>query len=163
MRHVYDGAMHAATSTELAGQPPSSPRRVGMLRRLAPVACGCALAAAAGLVARFDPAAAGSRFPACQFRAATGLWCPGCGLTRGFHQLFNGHLLSALSYNLFIPLALVAIVGAWWSWLRTSWGRPRRGVSPRANRLTVVWLPAALVVYGVLRNIPTAPFTALAP
>lgn len=137
--------------------------RAGVFGRFAPVACGCALAATAGVVARFDPAAAGSKFPACQFRAATGLWCPGCGLTRGFHQLFNGHLFSALSYNLFLPLVFVAIMGAWWSWLRTSWGKP--GIRwPKATvRLTAVWLPIALVAYGVARNIPAAPFRSLAP
>ncbi|MEQ1703052.1 MAG: DUF2752 domain-containing protein [Ilumatobacteraceae bacterium] len=158
--------MHAASSPiELSapGSPGAALPRAGLLGRIAPVACGCALAATAGIVARFDPAAANSRFPACQFRAITGLWCPGCGLTRGFHQLFNGHVLSALSYNVFIPLVLVAVVGAWWSWLRTSWGRPGIRWPRRAMRLTIVWLPVAIVVYGVLRNIPAAPFTALAP
>jgi hypothetical protein len=158
---VYDGAMHAALSpTEVTQAPPA---RRGLLGRAAPIACGGALAAAAGLVARFDPAAENSRFPACQFHNMTGLWCPGCGLTRGFHQLFNGHVLSALGYNLFIPLVLVATLGAWWSWLRTSWGYPGVRWPRRVVRLTAVWLPAALIVYSVLRNIPSAPFTALAP
>lgn len=153
--------MHAALSpTEVAQAAPS---RRGLLGRAAPIACGCALAAAAGVVARFDPASANSRFPACQFREMTGLWCPGCGLTRGFHQLFNGHLLSALGYNLFIPLVLVATVAAWWSWLRTSWGHPGVHWPRRLSRVTAVWLPITLVAYGVLRNIPSAPFTALAP
>ena len=137
--------------------------RAGLLGRLAPIACGCALAAAAGVVALFDPAAQGSRFPACQFRLATGLWCPGCGLTRGFHQLFNGNVFSAVSYNLFVPLVLVAIVGAWWSWLRSSWGHPGVRVPPRLVRGLAVWLPITLIAYGILRNIPTAPFSSLAP
>lgn len=135
-------------------------------RRVAPVACGCALAATAAVVALNDPAKAGSRFPACQFRSVTGLWCPGCGLTRGFHQLFNGNLLSALQHNLFVPLVLVAVTLSWWSWLRSSWGRSpvqlpaamMRWVRPGAAALVV-----AIVAYGVLRNIPVAPFEALAP
>ncbi len=132
-------------------------------RKVAPAACGCALAGAAALVALNDPAAAGSRFPACTFRAATGLWCPGCGLTRGFHQLFNGNLLSALQYNLFVPLVLVAVVAAWWSWTRTSWGRPALRMPPRLVRPLALGVPFAVVAYGVLRNVPVAPFQSLAP
>ena len=135
----------------------------GWWRRAAPVACGSALVGAATLVARLDPAAPGSRFPACQFRLATGLWCPGCGLTRGFHQLFNGHLVSALHSNLFIPLVLVAVTAWWWSWLLTSWGRPGLRMPRWAVRPMAFGLPIAVVAYGVLRNIPATPFRSLAP
>jgi len=138
-------------------------RAATRLRRATPVVCGAALAGAAALVTSFDPAATGSRFPACQFRLVTGLWCPGCGLTRGFHQLFNGHLLSALSYNVFVPLVLVAVAVAWWSWLRSSWGRPGVRLPRPVARWLAVGLPIAIVAYGVLRNIPGAPFAALAP
>ena len=135
----------------------------GRLRRIAPIACGCVLAGAAALVTISDPAAPGSHFPACQFRVLTGLWCPGCGLTRGFHQLFNGHPLSALQYNVFIPLVLVAVVATWWSWARSSWGRPGLRTPMWVRRATAFGLPVAVVAYGVARNIPVAPFTALAP
>ena len=138
-------------------------QRAGIVGRAVPIACGCALAGSAYLVARFDPSAPGSRFPACQFHAATGLWCPGCGLTRGFHQLLTGHPLSALQFNIFIPLVLVAIVVGWWSWVRTSWGRPGVHVPRRLARRLAAVLPAALIAYGVLRNIPAAPFRSLAP
>ena len=114
-------------------------------------------------VATNDPSAPNSAFPQCVFRNSTGLWCPGCGLTRGFHELFNGHLLSALGQNVFVPIAAVALVAAWWSWVRVAWGR-RPLVFPRAWAKPVAFLlPTALIVYGVLRNIPHAPFTALAP
>jgi hypothetical protein len=135
-------------------------------KRVAPVAGGCALAGAAVLVALNDPAKAGSGFPACQFRAATGLWCPGCGLTRGFHQLFNGNLLSALQHNLFVPVVLIAVVAGWWWWLRTSWGRQPARLPTAAARWVrpgAIGLVTMVVVYGVLRNIPVAPFPALAP
>lgn len=135
----------------------------GGWRRAAPIATGCVAFGAAALVARFDPAASGSRFPACQFRALTGLWCPGCGLTRGFHQLFTGHPISALQYNVFVPLVLFALVIGWWSWFRVSRGRTRVQVPTRALRPLAVYLPIAVVLYGVLRNIPAVPFSSLAP
>ncbi|MFZ4718192.1 MAG: DUF2752 domain-containing protein [Ilumatobacteraceae bacterium] len=132
-------------------------------RRSLPVLCGCALAGAAAVVALNDPSAPGSRFPPCIFHATTGLWCPGCGLTRGFHQLFQGDLGSALSYNVFVPLVLVAVVAAWWNWLREAWGHRTRRVRVPMNRWVTTGLPAVIVVYGVLRNIPWAPLQTLAP
>ncbi|MCY7299520.1 MAG: DUF2752 domain-containing protein [Ilumatobacteraceae bacterium] len=132
-------------------------------RRAAPIVCGCVALGAAAVVARFDPAASGSRFPACQFKAMTGLWCPGCGLTRGFHQLFTGHPISALQYNVFVPLVLCALVIGWWSWMRSGWGRQRVQLPAWAMRPLAVYLPIAVVFYGVLRNIPAAPFSSLAP
>lgn len=134
-----------------------------MLRRALPVACGCVAAGLAVVVANNDPGAANSRFPPCVFRTMTGLWCPGCGLTRGMHQLFNGHIGSALHYNLFIPLLIVAAGLGWWSWLRTSWGREPLSVPAPLVRGLAWVMPIALIAYGVLRNIPAAPFNALSP
>lgn len=133
------------------------------IRRAVPVLGGCAGAAAAVFVALNDPAAPGSHFPACVFRTSTGLWCPGCGLTRGFHELFTGHLLGALHENVFVPVVLAALVGAWWSWMRIAWGRPAAQLPKAWVRPISIVLPTALIVYGVLRNIPHAPFSALAP
>ena len=133
------------------------------VRRTVPIACGCAAAGLAVVVALNDPAASDSRFPACIFRTTTGLWCPGCGLTRGIHQLLNGQLGSALSYNLFIPLLVAAAAWGWWSWMRVSWGRQPLRAPAWIGRPLAWGLPAALIAYGVLRTIPTAPFVALAP
>lgn len=130
--------------------------------RVGAVACGGAIAGGAVVVALNDPAAEGSGYPTCIFQTATGLWCPGCGLTRGLHQLLNGRVGAAMSYNVFVPLLVVAVAWGWWSWMRTSWGRaPLR--APRLVGQAMWAVPVALVIYGVLRNIPTAPFNALAP
>ena len=132
-------------------------------RRLAPICCGGALVAAAGVIATHNPSAAGSRYPGCVFHQMTGLWCPGCGLTRGTYQLLHGHLGAALGYNIFTPLALAAIVVAWFSWLRVSWGAAPIHVPSPVTRLATIALPVLIVGYGVLRNLPVAPLRALAP
>src|SRR6185503_13011425 len=88
-------------------------------RRVAPICCGGALVGAAAFVATHDPGAAGARYPGCIFHQMTGLWCPGCGLTRGTYELLHGHVGAALGYNLFTPLALAVIVVAWVVWVRT--------------------------------------------
>lgn len=137
--------------------------RTDLARRTAPFAGAAAVLAASAFVAARDPSAPGSPFPTCAFRQVTGLWCPGCGLTRGFHELFHGHLGAALSYNLFTPAAAVAIVVAWVAWLRFSWRSPTITFPARSGRVLAIVMPVALVLYGVLRNVPAAPLRSLAP
>lgn len=132
-------------------------------RRVAPIAGGAGLVAGATFVATHNPASAGSPFPNCVFHQATGLWCPGCGLTRGAYQLLHGHLGAALSYNIFTPLALAAIVIVWVGWVRVSWGASPIRVSPQTGRWLAITTAILLLVYGVLRNVPVAPLRALAP
>ena len=134
-----------------------------LARRAAPLAAGAALVSATAFIATHDPAAASSPFPGCVFHQITGLWCPGCGLTRGTYQLLHGHVGAALGYNLFTPLALAAIVVSWWSWTRLSWGGSPIHLPSWAARALAIAVPAFLVVYGVLRNLPVAPLRALAP
>lgn len=126
-----------------------------------PVACGCALAGAAVYIAMHDPTAGGSLLPACPLHELTGLWCPGCGLTRATNAILRGHIGAAFGYNILFPFFLGAIVLGWLAWMRSALGRaPIRWVT----RLTpwsggVVF--AVLLVFGVLRNL--SPFAALAP
>jgi hypothetical protein len=132
--------------------------------RLGVVATGGALVGAAALVTIFDPASPGSRFPACTFHGLTGLWCPGCGLTRGVHHLLRGDVVGALGSNLFTPLAVLAIVAAWSTWARRAFRVPSAAPSRVAlPRWAGALLVAAMVVYAVLRNLPMHPFVALAP
>lgn len=147
----------------MAIQPTIELVRTTWTRRAGVVACGCAAVGLAAVVALNDPADQGSVYPACIFRSTTGLWCPGCGLTRGFHQLLNGHVGAALSYNLFVPLVALAAVWGWVSWLRTSWGRTPLRLTSGTGRALAWALPIVAVAYGVLRNIPAQPFNALAP
>ena len=77
--------------------------------------------------------------------------------------MLHGHVGAALSYNVFTPLALAAIVIVWVGWLRVSWGRSALHLPQRLGRPLAVIAPALLIVYGVLRNVPVAPLRALAP
>lgn len=100
--------------------------------------------------------------PVCPLYSMTGLACPGCGLTRGFHALFHGDVLGALDYNallpayaaffgyLFISLFLYAVRG--------------RGLSMKflSARLAYGFMITALV-FSVVRNLPYYPFNILYP
>jgi hypothetical protein len=119
--------------------------------QLAPVAVGAGLTVAAVYTAVRNPATHGGFIP-CPFHAATGLWCPGCGLTRGVHALLTGHPLAALGENVFTPLAVVGIVVVWWAWVRRAWGRSTW--QPALGGAASVALASLVILYGVLRNLP---------
>jgi hypothetical protein len=138
-----------AAPFELAGT-----NRLGSLA--APVACGCCLLAGAAYVATADPSGRGGFLP-CPFRSLTGLWCPGCGLTRATHHLFRGDVAQALRYNVFVVLMLVAVVGSWLAWTLKATGRPRfhRQLAPvTASRWVLSGLIAMVVLFAVVRNVP---------
>lgn len=116
-----------------------------------PIACGCCLAGAAVYVTLQDPTQGGVFLP-CPFRLATGLWCPGCGLTRATHFLLRGDLATALRYNLFVVPILLTIVVSWVAWTLRAAGRPTR------ERHLPVWAVATLITvavsFTVVRNLP---------
>ena len=119
------------------------------------------IGAGASLVGYFNPTTAGF-FPACPLHSLTGLNCPGCGLTRGFHALFQGDVVSALRFNALLPvfgliiaylslsMFLTAVRGRGLSW---------KFFSPSALYVFLFVVAA----FFVLRNLPFYPFTLFAP
>jgi Protein of unknown function (DUF2752) len=128
--------------------------------RWLPSATGVIGVAALGYLAAFDPAHRGVPV-SCPLHAATGWWCPGCGLTRATHHLLQGDVTGALSRHLLAPMVLVVGLWAWFAWWWPSvGGRPVAGL---ARVPPSVWcaLGTGWVAFAVLRNL--APFSALAP
>jgi hypothetical protein len=126
-----------------------------------PIACGCALVGAAAYVAIIDPTSPDAHLPTCPFYELTGLWCPGCGLTRATHAVLRGDVGAALGFNLLFPFFLGAIVVGWLAWVRAALGRsPIRWVT-RIPPWSGFVIAAAFAVFSVLRNL--TPFAALAP
>jgi hypothetical protein len=129
-------------------------------RALAATAVAAA-AVGSSVVLYFDPSNY-NFFPVCPLFKLTGFACPGCGLTRGFHALFHGDVLTALHFNalipiwaaifgyLFLSLAMFAVRGK---------ALPMRMPSPLA-----LWIFLfGLLAFGVLRNLPIYPFNLLYP
>jgi Protein of unknown function (DUF2752) len=126
---------------------------------LAPILAGGVLLGGCVAMAAFDPTGGPVL---CPFRAVTGLWCPGCGSTRMLHQLATGHPMGALGMN---PLAFVLLPYAVWGVFAalTQWFGGPRWVLPRFSARVIWILFAVVMAFWVLRNIPGAPFDALAP
>jgi hypothetical protein len=122
-----------------------------MARRLKIISFGLVFGAIAAVVFAFDPVHV-PIYPVCPFHQWTGLWCPGCGTTRAFHQLLHGNVAAAFRFNA-LSMTLLPVAGY-------------LAVRGDVSTLKPTWIWALLVVivtFGVLRNIPVYPFTLLAP
>jgi Protein of unknown function (DUF2752) len=112
-------------------------------------------------VGYFNPTTAGF-FPVCPLYTMTGLACPGCGLTRGFHALFHGDIFGALDYNAILP-AFAFFFGYLFLSLFLTAARGR-GLKFGIFKQKVVWgFFIVAMTFAVLRNLPFYPFNILYP
>jgi hypothetical protein len=100
-------------------------------------------------------------FP-CAFHAATGLPCPGCGLTRSCMALLHGHPKEAFLLHPFGPVALGTLIFCLVGCLLPD--RPRRRLALAIERLEVdtglfPMLLLAFVLLWVLRISHALPLT----
>ncbi len=131
------------------------------LARWAPLLAASGLAAGAAVVLRHvNPYVAGNPLPSCPLYALTGFYCPGCGSTRCLYSLVHFDLPGAMAMN---PLLVIALPLLFLMLLHIAGVRPKV-LDPLMRRLAnpKFWL-WALPGYALLRNLPWAPFNALAP
>lgn len=119
------------------------------------------MVAGAGVVAFFDPTTAGF-FPVCPLYSLTGFACPGCGLTRGFHALFHGDILTALDYNALLPVFAILLGFGFLSMVTFAIRGRRSSINLLHPKLLWIFL-ILLLVFGVTRNLPWYPFNVLFP
>jgi hypothetical protein len=122
-----------------------------------------ALAIPAGIVLLWTvPPGPGAPYPPCWLHSLTGLHCPGCGATRCLYALVHGDLLQAAAANVLFLISLPFL----FVWAGCVGLRAWRGQTVSRGRTpgwVVFCLAALIVLYGVLRNLPFAPFNLLAP
>ncbi len=96
-----------------------------------------------------DPHRSNFFFPACPFKALTGLDCPGCGGLRMVHDLLHGDLAAAVVDNVYLlvglPLLLIWALVRWRS-NRPVWNIPVVGV-----------IIVTALTWAVVRNLPGFP------
>jgi hypothetical protein len=119
------------------------------------------VAAGAVVVAWFNPVTAGF-FPQCPLFQMTGLACPGCGLTRAFHALFHGDVLTALDFNALVPFYALFFVYLAASLFSVAVRGRGFSFKPFAPKIVYSFLVVSLV-FAVLRNLPFYPFSVLYP
>lgn len=93
----------SSTSTpgSTAGSPRSGPRVLAFA------------ALSAGFVAAAVWRPPDDGLPLCALKLATGVSCPGCGMTRGLAAIVRGDPAAGVKYHAFAPIVALAAVGAW--------------------------------------------------
>jgi len=122
-------------------------------KELVPLCIILSLALAACIVLLIAPPGSPNSkwLPKCMFHKLTGLYCPGCGATRALSALLHGDIGASLHNNLLlVPAGLTATLLI---------------VKPEISLRRPVAIAIVVIIIGftVLRNIPFAPFTLLAP
>ncbi|MGW0162404.1 DUF2752 domain-containing protein [Mycobacterium sp. NPDC003323] len=120
----------------------------GTATRWGVVGAGVGLAGALAYIGLGDPHRPGF-FPACPFKALTGLECPACGGLRMTHDVLNADLAAAVTDNVFLLFGIPTLL----VWLAIRWRRGRT-LMPMAATVTVI---LALVAWTVVRNWPGFP------
>ena len=96
-------------------------------------------------------------FPGCPFRTLTGFTCPGCGTTRGLHQLLHGNIGAAFQLNPLLILALPLLLYALLSYTITVMrGQPLKRNSLPAKYIWAIF--GVVLFFWVFRNTPFYPF-----
>jgi len=127
---------------------------------LAGLLCAGLAVVGAGVLFWFDPAQH-AFYPVCAFHRVTGLQCPGCGSLRALHQLLHGRFAAAFHFNAVLVCSLPFL-----AWLALRFAVLKTRNPPGTITVRPVWLwsaLAALIVFGVLRNLPVPQLAWLAP
>jgi hypothetical protein len=100
------------------------------------------------------------RFPECPFHLLTGWYCPGCGSQRALSSLLHGNVLEAMHNNILMVLFLPLLCYSAFVSLR--YAGPQK-MKLWYDPLFVKIIFVAVVCFWVFRNIPTYPFSIMAP
>ena len=103
-----------------------------------------------------------SFFPKCSLYVATGYTCPGCGSTRALYHLSHGNVLEAFRLNPgLITLLLLSVTD--YTRYAIAVKRAKRFQTLFFNTKLIFTLLGGMLIYGIVRNLPWAPFAGLAP
>ena len=93
----------------------------------------------------------------CVFYEITGLYCPGCGITRLCLSLFEGDIYQAFRYNpiIFIDLPILFIL-----FVLNIFLKKNKNIK-KITDVIIIFLATITIIFGVIRKIPI--FSFLAP
>lgn len=92
----------------------------------------------------------------CIFNKITGLYCPGCGITRMIISLLKGDIYQAFRYNplIFIEVPIIVILLIFEKLFKNN-----KYIKKVINTIFIILL-IITITFGVLRNIPQLSFLA---
>ena len=118
------------------------------------------VAAGAVLLLYFFVEPKNGNLPKCFFHELTGFYCPGCGGQRALHAILHGHFLKAMDFNLLFVLLLPFIIYFMFAFISGKKYSTGSFIYKSNFSLTIA---IVVVSFWILRNIPVAPFSWLAP
>lgn len=92
-------------------------------------------------------------FIPCMFHQITGLYCPGCGVSRMCLALMRGNFNDAVGYNPFL-FFLLPFLGAYFVRQAIHYIRGEKWQMSRWESITWKVLLILLILYGIVRNLP---------
>ncbi|WP_175418895.1 DUF2752 domain-containing protein [Aureibaculum algae] len=98
----------------------------------------------------------------CPLYNTTGIYCPGCGSQRAFHSLLDGNFLEALRNNIMLLLGIIALIYHYGIQMSNHFFKTS-AKSIFSNKKIWFLVLALFILFWILRNINTYPFSLLAP
>ena len=99
----------------------------------------------------------------CPIYRLTGLYCPGCGSGRAFHEFCRGHIASAFRQNpvfmTLAPAAALYFAARLLDYVISGKNRIDRHIPDKL----LIGIFIILIIFGILRNIPVGAFDCLRP
>ncbi len=87
----------------------------------------------------------------CLFETVTGLYCPGCGITRAMISILNFKFIEALEYNKLAYLIIIVIgIGFYRMFYSYIFQKDLKPIP----KVIIYSLLTIFLAYGILRNIP---------
>lgn len=125
----------------------------------------CACAGATAILYTVDPNRT-NLYPTCPLYQRTGIYCAGCGATRAAFALVHGRVLEAMHDNILLVAAVPFLLwqgGRYFSrvWREETW--PELSLTSRQLGWFLGLGLGLMLLFMILRNLPFAPFTLLAP
>ncbi|HUH36091.1 MAG TPA: DUF2752 domain-containing protein [Moheibacter sp.] len=121
-----------------------------------------AVAALIYYVFQHDPSDQNNLYIGCTFKTLTGWDCSGCGGQRAFYHLLHWDIVEAWRYNALLVFSLPYLAVVTFYELRAYFfNRPKPKNWFTSNTLLWIFL-ALLLLFGLLRNLPIAPFSSWA-